>query len=280
MIDAVVLVTGASSGIGRACALHLARLGATVYGTTRRSPVDVAKELRVDLGAPERVEVLEMNVDDEASVQRGVEEVLRRAGRIDGLVNCAGFGIAGPIEETDDDEALAILETNLLGTLRVCRGVLPAMRKQGRGTIVNISSIGGRIALPFQGLYSASKFGIEGLTESLRMEVRRFGVRVVLVEPGDFRTGFTDSRRLVRRAVPTSPYAESSSAALSVAEADERKGAAPESIGRLVGRILAARSPRLRYMIGPVFQRLAVRLKSVLPPRAFEWGLRIYYRIK
>ena len=184
LTEAVVLITGASSGIGRACALHFARLGATVYGTTRRSPDDVAGGLRQELDDSVRLEMLEMNVDDDESVRRGIGQVLERAGRIDALVNCAGFGIGGAIEETSDADAMAILETNLLGTLRVCRAVLPSMRQQRGGTIVNISSIGGRIALPFQGLYSASKYGVEGMTEALRMEVRPFGIRVVLVEPG------------------------------------------------------------------------------------------------
>jgi NAD(P)-dependent dehydrogenase (short-subunit alcohol dehydrogenase family) len=279
LTDTVVLITGASSGIGRACALHLARLGASVYGTTRRSASDVAEELRAELDTNGRIEILEMDVDDDESVRRGVGQVLQRAGRVDALVNCAGFGIAGPIEETRDDEARQILETNLLGTLRVSRAVLPTMRAQKRGTIVNISSIGGRIALPFQGLYSASKFGIEGLSESLRMEVRPFGVRVVLIEPGDFRTGFTDSRQMVGAAGGESPYAKQSAAAVSVAEADERKGATPEVIGRLVGRLIASRSPRLRHTVGPMAERLAVRLKSLLPSRVFEWALRAYYKV-
>jgi NAD(P)-dependent dehydrogenase (short-subunit alcohol dehydrogenase family) len=278
--DSVVLITGASSGIGRACALQLARLGASVYGTTRRAPEDCTDELRRGLPSSARLEVLTMNVNEDSSVLQGIEKILDREGRIDGLVNCAGFGIAGPIEETSDEEAKAILETNLFGTLRVCRAVLPAMRRQGFGTIINVSSIGGRIALPFQGLYSASKYGIEGLSESLRMEVHPFGVRVVLVEPGDFCTGFTDSRQTIRAATPSSPYASSFRAALSVAESDERKGTAPESIGHLVARILAKRSPRLRYTIGPTAQRLALRLKSILPSRTFEWALRAYYRVK
>ncbi len=274
-----VLVVGASSGIGRACALHLARGGYRVVGTTRRSPDDVEADLRQELSDSDRLEIIAMDVDDEASVIAGVREMTERADRIDAVINCAGFGIGGSIEDADDAEAKAIFETNLFGTLRVCRAVLPIMRKQGNGTIVNISSIGGRIALPFQGLYSATKFAVEGLTESLRMEAQRFGIRVVLVEPGDFATGFTDSRRPVR-AAESEAYADAYRAALAVVEKDERGGASPQAIGRLVVRILSSRSPRLRYTVGPVFQRIAVRLKSILPSKFFGWGLRKYYHQK
>jgi len=274
-----VLVVGASSGIGRACALRLARTGCRVFGTTRRDPHEVEAVLRRELTESDRIEIVTLDVDDEASVRAGVCEVEERAGRIDAVINCAGFGIGGSIEDTADGEAKAIFETNFFGTLRVCRAVLPVMRKQQSGTIVNVSSIGGRIAVPFVGLYGATKFAVEGLTEALRMEVGRFGIRVVLVEPGDFATGFTDSRTPARSAMESEVYADAYRAALSVIEKDERGGAAPAAVGRLVARILSARSPRLRYTVGPVFQRIAVRLKSILPSKLFGWGLRKYYRI-
>ena len=274
-----VLVVGASSGIGRTCALHLARCGHRVFGTTRQPTSDVEATLRQELTSSDGLEIVMMDVDGETSVIAGVHEVSERAGRIDAVVNCAGFGIGGSIEDTDDDEAKAIFETNLFGTLRVCRAVLPIMRRQGSGTIINISSIGGRIALPFQGLYSATKFAVEGLTESLRMEVHRFGIRVVLVEPGDFSTGFTDSRRPVRGVSENETYADAYRSALAVVEKDERGGASPEAVARLVARILSARSPRVRYTVGPVFQRVAVRLKSILPSKLFSWGLRKYYHV-
>jgi len=275
-----VLVVGASSGIGRACAVHLARRGYGVFGTTRRLPDDVEATLRRDLADFDRLEMISMDVDVAASVETGIRQVVERAGRIDAVVNCAGFGFGGSIEDTADDEAKAIFETNLFGTLRVCRAVLPIMRRQGSGTIVNISSIGGRIAVPFVGLYGATKFAVEGLTEALRMEVSRFGIRVVLIEPGDFATGFTDSRRPVRGALESAVYAEAYRSALAVIERDERGGVSPEAIGRLVARVLASHSPRLRYTVGPLFQRVAVRLKSILPSKLFGWGLRKYYRLK
>lgn len=278
-ISNVVLVTGAASGIGRSCALYLARLGHTVYATTRRDASQLLHDLRASAGPAGRIEAVAMDVNDAASVHAAVRDVADRAGRIDALVHCAGFGIAGPIEETADDEAMAIFQTNLFGTLRVCREVLSVMRGQGAGTIVNFSSIGGRIAVPYQGLYSATKFAVEGLTEAMRMEVKRFGVHAVLVEPGDFCTGFTDKRVRVRGATASSPYAAPFERALRVAEHDERNGQKPDPIARLVGRILASRSPRARYTIGPPAQRLAVCLKSLLPSRWFEKALAAYYRV-
>ena len=171
----MVLVTGASSGIGLACADLLARRGFRVYGASRTAT------------EPERAfPSLRMDVDDDVSVAEGVARVLEREGRIDAAVNCAGFGIAGAKRQ---------FETNFFGVLRVCRAVLPAMRERRAGTIVNVSSIAGLVPLPFQGFYSASKFALEGMSEALRMEVRPFGIRVVLVEPGDCRTHFTANRR-------------------------------------------------------------------------------------
>jgi NAD(P)-dependent dehydrogenase (short-subunit alcohol dehydrogenase family) len=275
----VALVTGASSGIGRACALHLAKRGFLVYAASRGAGASLAAELRAQLPASARLEVVQIDVDQEKSVRDGVARVVAAVGRIDAVVHCAGFGIGGAVEDTSDDEAKAIFETNVFGALRLCRAALPTMRCHGSGTLIFVSSIGGRVALPFQGLYSATKFALEGVAESLSMEVRGHGVRVVLIEPGDFCTGFTDRRARVRGSSGESPYHEDFERALTVIESDERGGSTPDPIARLVQRILASRRPRLRYTIGPLPQRLAVQLKKVLPGRAFESILRLYYRL-
>jgi NAD(P)-dependent dehydrogenase (short-subunit alcohol dehydrogenase family) len=221
-----------------------------------------------------------MNVDDDASVTAGVERVLRDAGTLDGVINCAGIGLFGAVEKTSDEEARALLETNLLGVMRVCRAVLPTLRQQGQGRILNISSIGGRIGLPYQGLYSATKFALEGLTEAMRMEAAPCGVQIVLIEPGDVHTQFTDRRKRVQASHPSSAYQESEDRVLSVVEKDERSGAHPESVARRVERVLACRSPRVRYTVGPGSQRGAVELKRVLPSRWFEWALSKYYGVR
>ena len=276
----VVIVTGASSGIGRACAIYLAQRGFRVFGTTRRDPDSVCSDLRHSIEAEHQLDILLMDVDDDTSVVQAVDRIVAEAGRIDAVVNSAGFGLAGAIEETSDEEARAIVETNLLGILRVCRAVIPTMRGQGSGMILNISSIGGRIGLPFQGFYSATKFALEGLTEALRMELHPFGIHAVLIEPGDFCTGFTDSRRPVEMSGSSDTYRTAQEHVLSIVEKDERGGASPDAIARLVLRILSKHSPRVRYTVGPVSQKLAAGLKNVLPSKWFEWALSRYYGLK
>lgn len=262
----VVLVTGASSGIGAACARHLRERGLRVFGTSRQAAA---------VRAESEVEMVAMDVDSDASVQAGVAAVLERAGRIDAVVNNAGWALAGAVEDTTVDDARAQLETNLFGAWRVCRAVLPAMRAARRGHIINIGSIGGRVGLPFQAAYSASKFAVAGFTEALSGEVRPFGIHAVLIEPGNYRTGITATRRVSTG--ESSPYAAAFARVMGVVERDEHRGADPAEVARLVGRILHTRSPRLRYMTGPAFERFAARGKDFLPGRLFERVvLRIY----
>ncbi len=269
-MNRVVLITGASSGIGKACAERLIGEGDRVYGTSRQTEA----ESRV-----QGLHMLSMDVDDDESVAAGIDRIIQAEGHLDVVVNNAGFGIAGAVEDTSIEEAKALFETNLFGMMRVCRAVLPLMRKNRQGTIVNISSLGGRIGLPYQGLYSATKFAVEGLTEALRMEVRSFGIRVVLIEPGDFRTSFTDNRQYAALSQERSPYLESFRRTIKVVESDERNGSSPEEIGRLLVRILRHSSPRIRYSVGGISQRAAAVLNDVLPGRIFEWTLMKYYKV-
>lgn len=267
----VVLITGASSGIGRVCAEHLHARGYRVYGTSRRAPQTIAAGT---------VRMLAMDVTSEESVQRALQQLLAREGRLDVVLNNAGDGIAGAVEDTSIEEARQQLDTNFFGVLRVCRAVLPLMRRQGGGLIVNVSSLGGLIALPFQGLYSASKFAVEGMTEALRMEVRPFGVRVALIEPGDFRTGFTAQRRKVLAAQHGGAYAERFGKALATMERDESGGADPRAVALLLERIIRSRSPRPRYKVGGLFQKLSAGLlRKILPQKLFEYLLMASYGI-
>jgi len=220
-----------------------------------------------------------MDVTRDESVHQAVDFIVREAGRLDVVVNNAGFGVAGAVEDTSIEEAKAQLETNFFGVLRVCRAVLPMMRAQGEGLIVNISSLGGIIALPFQALYSASKFAVEGLTEALRMEVRPFGIRVTLVEPGDMRTEFTARRVRVAASGEGSAYRSFFERVIRVVEEDEQHGGSPEAVAILLERILRSPNPAPRYRVGPAFQRLAAVLKGVMPGRLFEWALMKYYRL-
>jgi len=269
-LNRVVLITGASSGIGKACAKRLAAEGDRVYGTSRHP--------KEEASVP-GLRMIGMDVNSDESVAAAIDEIVRVEGRIDVVVNNAGFGIAGAVEDTSIEEAKALFETNFFGMLRVCRAVLPVMRKSQRGTIVNISSLGGRIGLPYQGLYSATKFAVEGMSEALRMEVRQFGVHVIMIEPGDFRTGFTRNRRYVTASQEDSAYRGSFERTIKVAEKDEQTGSSPEQIARLLVRILRNNSPRVRYSVGGISQRGAAVLKQVLPSRFFEWALMKYYEV-
>jgi NAD(P)-dependent dehydrogenase (short-subunit alcohol dehydrogenase family) len=219
-----------------------------------------------------------MDVDDDASVQQGVDEILGREARLDAVLNNAGIGFAGSTEDLSLAEAHQQLETNFFGALRVCRAVLPAMRRQGAGLIINVTSIGAQIALPYQGHYTASKLALEGMSQSLRMEVRPFGIRVVVVAPGDFRTGFTDHRMRGCQTAKESAYASRFARTLAVIERDERTGLNPERFAWLIERIVGSRNPRPRYVVGPAFEKLALALKAVLPAAWVEAGVSWYYR--
>ncbi len=261
----VALVTGASSGVGEACARALADAGYRVFGSSRDPAF-----------APSAFEGLTLDVTSDESVRAAVAEVLTRAGRVDLLVNNAGYGLAGAVEETPVEAVRAQLETNFFGALRMIQEVLPGMREQGSGLIVNVSSIGGLMGLPFQGAYSASKFALEGLTEALRQELSGSGVRVALVEPGDLRTRITE-RRVKSAPAPGSPYRAGWERALAVIEKEERAGAAPRLVGELVVRLAGRRRPRVRYTVGRASQRLSVGLKRLLPGRLFERILISFY---
>jgi NAD(P)-dependent dehydrogenase (short-subunit alcohol dehydrogenase family) len=264
----VIVVTGAGSGIGRACAEHLASLGHTVYGG------DIVTDVPA-FSAP--VALSALDVDDDASCRAFVSKVLTDAGHIDVLFNNAGFGIAGPAEQTSSAEAHAQLETLFFGVARMCREVLPAMRAQGHGLIVNMSSIGGLIALPFQSFYSAAKFAVEGYSEALRQEVSPFGIEVVLVEPSDFHTGFTDRRRVVQGFTAESAYRERFDSVLHIAEHDERTGSDPAQVARLLERIVASRHRRFRYTVGAPAIRMTPILKRLLPGLLTERVMKAYW---
>jgi NAD(P)-dependent dehydrogenase (short-subunit alcohol dehydrogenase family) len=265
----VVLVTGASSGIGLACATHLAERGFRVYGTSRRAAGG-------GIG-PGSMTMLAADVTDDGSVEQMVATVLAREGRLDIVINNAGAAIGGPFEETSIEQAKDQFEVNFFGVLRVCRAVLPAMRSQRGGYIVNIGSIGGLLGLPYQSLYSASKFALEGFSEALRMEVRQFGIRVVVIEPGEHKTAITQNRQFAETLGATGAYGPSVAAALGKTAHDEQNGPGPEQIGRLIYRIVNQRNPRLRYTIGQVSQRASVWLKRISPSGIFEYGVRTYY---
>lgn len=266
----VILITGISSGFGRHTAAMLAAEGHTVYGTVRR-------ESDISPG----VNVLRMDLTDGNSVREAVETVVNREERIDVLINNAGMHTGGPAETLPDDYLRLQMETNFLGTVRITREVLPVMRKQGGGTIINLSSIGGLMGLPFQSYYSAAKFALEGFSEALRLEVRQFNIRIVLINPGDFHTNNTLNRRnFLAPTGDSDPYRKQFIITHNIIEKDETGGMNPEKLAIRIAGIVNSRKPRLRYVIASPDQRLSVLLKRILPERWFMKIICSYYRIR
>ena len=264
----VILITGVSSGFGLAMAQQLSADGHTVYGTVRR-----------DVEQLPGVHYLRADVRDTASVKAAVEVVLAAEGRIDVLINNAGMGIGGPVEFAPEADVQLQMDTNFMGQVRFAQAVLSAMRKQGSGKILCFSSIGGVMGLPFQGFYSASKFAVEGFCEALQIEVRRHGIQVVLIEPGDFSTGFTAARikQVSDAAVAAYPSLRQS---VSSFEKDEQTGLKPEFLARKVAKIVQKRHPKFRYVIATFIQKLSIPLKRILPARTFVRVLSLFYNVK
>jgi NAD(P)-dependent dehydrogenase (short-subunit alcohol dehydrogenase family) len=257
----VVLVTGASSGIGAAIAKRLAESGYTVFGTSRASGA---------ASPSATVRMLTMDVGNEQSISAAVDQISAGSGRLDVLVNNAGFGLAGAIEDTSADDMRRLLDTNVLGPLRMCQAVLPIMRRQRSGRIIQISSLAGRIGIPFQGAYCTSKFAIEGFTEALSMEVKPFGIDVVLIEPGDTKTNFTAAREWTSAAKASPVYADRAKHAIAVMEKSEQAGPPADKVARVVARAISDKNPKLRYVSATATERLALALKRTLSDRGFE----------
>ena len=263
----VILITGISSGFGLATAQLLAEEGHIVYGTVRREvdPLPGIHYLKVD-------------VRDRDAVKTSVKQVVDQEGRIDVLVNNAGMGIGGPVEFATEEEIREQMDTNFMGLVHFATAVLPFMRAQGSGKIIAISSIGGLMGLPFQGFYSSSKFAIEGYCEALRLEAKQFGVKVVVVRPGDFSTGFTGSRKKTVNAEASQVYT-SYAESMTKVEHDETGGLKPIMLARKISQIIRKKNPRYGYVVASFEQRLSVFLKRVLPAKWFASILGKYYKL-
>jgi short-subunit dehydrogenase len=266
----VVLITGASSGFGRASAEHLARRGYRVYGTSRKEKTADGSDRIIDGNSSFRM--IPMDVRQNKSVQKGTEYILSREDHLDVVINNAGIALAGSVEDCSLEEVKNQMETNFFGTWRVCQAVLPQLRRQGYGTIINISSLAGLFALPFQAAYCASKFAVEALTEALRIEARPFGIQVCLVEPGDYKTEVTQNRIKAERSGNNSGYAENFKKALHVIEKGELNGPAPDRLAILIERIIKNPNPRLRYTTGLMSQRIWAMIIRFAPDRFLEWA--------
>lgn len=265
----VALVTGASSGIGEATARQLAAAGFTVYAAARRTE-------RLQKLTAAGIHPLAMDVTDDASMQAGVKAILTEQGRIDVLVNNAGYGSYGALEDVPMEEARAQMDVNVFGAARLTQLVLPAMRAQRSGTIVNVTSMGGKITTPLGAWYHATKFALEALSDCLRMEVAPFGINVVVIEPGGIRTEWSGIAADKVRAVSSSgPYAPQGNAVASslTSESTRRRSSPPELIGTTITKAVTTRRPRTRYAVGYGARPMIV-LHGLLSDRTFDAFIR------
>lgn len=270
----VILLTGCSTGIGRAAALEGAARGHRVYASARR-PEDLA-----DLVA-KGIDALALDVTDAASIDAAVAHVLDSAGRIDALVNNAGYGQYGAIEDVSLEEWRAQFEVNVFGTLSMLRAVLPAMRRARGGTIVNVSSVAGRVTIPFAGPYCASKHALEAISDALRVEVAPWGIRVVLVEPGPISTRFGDrareaTARILAASGPYSPFYEGAERASNREFQMGKRG--PEAVARVIVDAIEAKRPKARYRITPL-AKLLVPLKAFASDRFLDRRMKKMLRL-
>ena len=264
-ITRTALVTGASSGIGEETARRLQGLGYTVYGAARRTD-------RLEKLAAEGVRPLAMDVTDDASMTAGIARIIEETGRIDVLINNAGYGSYGAIEDVPIDEARRQFEVNLFGLGRLVQLVTPHMRGQKSGTIINISSMGGRLTTPLGGWYHATKYAVEALSDALRMELKPFGIDVVLVEPGGIRTEWAGiAADHLEETAEGSAYSDQIRAVAGSMrnESVQRRQSPPSVIANAVERIVTARRPRTRYAVGFMAKPL-ITARRVLPDRAFD----------
>jgi short-subunit dehydrogenase len=266
----IILITGISTGFGKKTAELLAAEGHIVYGTVRK-----------EIESAPSINILKMDLTDPGSIKRVVKTVVQKEGKIDVLINNAGMHAAGPIETTPMETIKLQMDTNFLGLVYVTREVLPVMRQYGGGTIINLSSIGGLIGLPFAAFYHAGKFAIEGFSEGLRMEVTKFNINVVLINPGDFQTNNSANRRnfLTPEGI-NDPYYEQFKRTLAIIEKDESKGGEPIIVARKIVKIVECKNPAQRYIISTFEQKLAVGLKYVLPGKWFRKILEDHYKIQ
>jgi len=273
--EQVILVTGCSSGIGRATAIEAAARGHRVFASARNLN-DLA-----ELERPPRLEGLRLDVTDSSSIRAAIEQVASRAGRLDALVNNAGYAQYGAVEEVTDEQWRAQFDANLFGAIETTRAALPLMRRSGGGTLVMVSSVGGRVVIPFAAPYCASKHALEALADALRVELSAFGIRTVVVEPGPIETRFDErARSLVTPLLGRpGPYRELYAGAERAMDGDFQRGKRPASVvARVILDAIESRRPRPRYRVTSMARTL-IPLSRLLPARWIDGLLRRSLRI-
>lgn len=265
----VVFITGASSGIGKAIGLHLHNKGYSVFGTSR-NPLTYADSIPFTL--------LKLDVTKPETITQAVTEIIFQTGKIDVLVNNAGVGITGPIEETPTDEIRNAFETNFYGPLHVIKAVLPQMRKQQNGHVINVTSIASYMGLPYRGIYSATKAALEITTEAYRMETRQFGIQMTNIAPGDFATNIA-SGRYHAPVLENSPYKNAYGKTLNMMNTHVAAGSDPTDMAKAVQQIIETKHPKIHYKVGAFLQKFSIVLKRVLPDKMYEQMLMKHYKL-
>jgi short-subunit dehydrogenase len=264
----VVLITGGSSGIGKSIGEFLSNKGYIVYGTSRNR----------DKCRDSAFTILQLDVKNISSIEKTVETILANEGRLDVLVNNAGVGITGPIEETPEIEIKANFETNFFGPINVIKSVLPQMRRQSDGLIINITSIAGYMGLPYRGIYSASKAALEIITESFRMELKDFNIEMTNVAPGDFATNIA-AGRYHTPLIEGSPYEKPYGNTLEVMNTHVDTGSNPNMMAEAVFKIINTKKPKVHYKVGAFMQKFSIILKRFLPDKLYEKLLLNHYKL-
>ncbi|MDD7913041.1 SDR family oxidoreductase [Polaribacter ponticola] len=264
----VILVTGASSGIGKSIATFLQEKGYTVFGTSRNPKNQ--ENFSFELIA---LDVLKVD-----TIRKAVDYIVKKEGRLDVLINNAGMGITGPIEDTPTDEMRAVFNTNLFGAVDVMKTVLPQMRKQNSGFILNVTSIAGYMGLPFRGLYSATKGALELVTEATSMEVKSFGIKVVNVAPGDFATNIA-AGRYHTPVFENSAYKEMYQSNLDLMDSHVSGGMDPIEMAKTVYKIINTNNPKIHYKVGGFMEKFSIVLKRILPDKMYQKILMNHYKL-
>ena len=249
-MNKVALITGASSGIGFETSLTLARNEFRTFATMRN--LSKSKKIR-EIAKKERLPltVIPLDVNDNASIRTAIQNILAEARRIDVVINNAGYGLFGAVEDLSMDKIIDQFETNFFGAVRVIKSVLPIMRNQRSGTILNISSMVGRVAMPLNSVYVASKFALEGFSESIRHELSKFGINVILIEPGIVRTGFFDNLQKSKNEAAKSPYSALLKRRLSrFKSVSESNSSSPSQVAMTILKALQSKSSNFRYIVG------------------------------
>ncbi|PQJ73970.1 SDR family oxidoreductase [Polaribacter gangjinensis] len=263
----IVLITGASSGIGKSIANYLSQKGYVVYGTSRNP----TKELLP-------FQVIALDVLKKETIDNAIQQIIKKEGKIDVLINNAGMGITGPIEDTPIEEMRRVFDTNFFGALDLMKSVLPTMRAQKSGLIINITSIAGYMGLPFRGVYSATKGALELITEATNMEVQQFGINVVNVAPGDFATNIA-AGRYHTPVFENSAYKKSYQENLDLMNSHVSSGMNPEEMAIKIHEIINTKNPKIHYKVGKFMEKFSIVLKRILPDKVYQKLLMNHYKL-